>query len=74
MILTLMGDWKFHDIGTEQSQLKSYVSSLNADTKTEKSNLGDAIRRALVYLIVNYPMIKQKSFNYLYGMDQMHIP
>ncbi len=64
------GGWKFYDIRTEQSQLKSYVSSLNADTKTEKSNLGDAIRRALG--IFNSKLSDNKAEKFLIiftGMD-----
>lgn len=64
------GGWKFYDIRTEQSQLKSYVSSLNADTKTEKSNLGDAIRRALG--IFNSELSDNKAEKFLIiftGMD-----
>lgn len=46
----VMSAWKFYDMNpasNEKDALKNYVKSLVADTETERSNLGDAMRRAL---------------------------
>ena len=44
-------DWTLYDMNPEngngKNDLKEYISRLTADTDTERSNLGDAMRRAL---------------------------
>ena len=58
-------DWTLYDMNPEngngKNDLKEYISRLTADTDTERSNLGDAMRRALVYFKVIYPIPTQKS-------------
>ncbi|WP_265445972.1 vWA domain-containing protein [Acetivibrio straminisolvens] len=40
-------NWKLYDVSTEIDDLRSYISTLKADVTTKRSNLGDAIRKAL---------------------------
>lgn len=40
-------NWQLYDISSEKNELKTYINTLKADVSTKKSNLGDAMRRAL---------------------------
>ena len=42
-------NWRFYDNGDseERAALQSYIDSLSANTNTKKSNLGDALRKAM---------------------------
>jgi len=64
------GEWKFYDIKTEKTELKSYVNSLSADTTTDKSNLGDALRRAIGIFNSDLSDDKAEKFIIIFtGMD-----